>query len=69
MGKPRAKMKTSSAAKKRFKFTKSGKIKMNRAFGKHILTKKSSKRKRSIRKSIIASGANKKNLARLLPYG
>lgn len=45
------KMKTVSSAKKRFKFTGSGKIKRKHAFKSHILTKKSTKRKRDLTKS------------------
>lgn len=44
------KMKTKSSAKKRFKFTGSGKIKRKHAFKSHILTKKSKKRKRNLTK-------------------
>ena len=42
------KMKTNSSAKKRFKFTGSGKIKRKHAFKSHILTKKATKRKRNL---------------------
>lgn len=55
------KMKTNSSAKKRFKFTGSGKIKRKHAFKSHILTKKSTKRKRrltnfgTVHKSDVAS--------------
>jgi large subunit ribosomal protein L35 len=42
------KMKTKSGAKKRFKFTGTGKIKMKHAYKSHILTKKSTKRKRNL---------------------
>lgn len=42
------KMKTNSSAKKRFKLTGSGKIKRKHAFKSHILTKKSTKRKRNL---------------------
>jgi len=42
------KMKTNSSAKKRFSFTGSGKIKRKHAFKSHILTKKSTKRKRAL---------------------
>ena len=44
------KMKSRRGAKKRFKVTASGKIKIRRAFRSHILTKKSTKRKRNLRK-------------------
>jgi large subunit ribosomal protein L35 len=45
------KMKTNSSAKKRFKFTGSGKIKRKHAYKSHILTKKSKKRKRNLTKA------------------
>lgn len=44
------KMKSHSGAKKRFKKTGSGKFKRKKAYRRHILTKKSSKRKRQLRK-------------------
>jgi len=62
------KMKTNRAAAKRFKKTGSGKIKRNKANGAHILTKKSQKRKRNLRKSATVDSANEKNIKRLLPY-
>jgi len=49
------KMKTVSSAKKRFKFTGSGKIKRKHAFKSHILTKKSTKRKRNLTKTGLIS--------------
>lgn len=49
------KMKTVSSAKKRFKFTGSGKIKRKHAYKSHILTKKSKKRKRNLTKSGLIS--------------
>ena len=69
MGKARGKMKSSSSAKKRFRFTKSGKIKRSKAYGSHILTKKSAKRMRRIKKSDLVSSADKRKITRLLPYG
>lgn len=62
------KMKTHRGAAKRFKKTGTGKIKRNKAFTSHILTKKSPKRKRNLRKSTIASKSNSKVLKKLLPY-
>ncbi|MFN0159509.1 MAG: 50S ribosomal protein L35 [Bacteroidota bacterium] len=49
------KMKTRSAAKKRFKLTGSGKVKRSKAFRSHILTSKSRKRKRNLRKGSLVS--------------
>lgn len=62
------KMKTNRGAAKRFKATGSGKIKRNKAFSSHILTKKSTKRKRNFRQSEIVDDTNAKALKRLLPY-
>jgi len=63
------KLKTRKAAAKRFKFTKTGKIKRARAFRRHILSKKSSKRKRKLRKAALVSKTRMKVLRKLMPYG
>ena len=52
------KVKTNSAAKKRFTFTGTGKIKRRHAYKSHILTKKSKKRKRNLGKMSIVDKAN-----------
>ncbi len=62
------KMKTKKAAAKRFKKTGTGKLKRNKAYKSHILTKKSPKRKRNLRKSAITDSANVKNMKKILPY-
>ena len=62
------KLKTKRGAAKRFKKTGSGKIIRSKAFGNHILTKKTTKRKRSIRKSEVINSANVKSIRRLIPY-
>ncbi len=62
------KMKTSRAAAKRFKVTGTGKLKRNKAYKSHILTKKSTKRKRSLRQSAITDATNVKNMKKILPY-
>ncbi len=62
------KMKTSSAAAKRFKVTGTGKLKRNKAYKSHILTKKSTKRKRSLRQAAITDATNVKNMKKILPY-
>ncbi len=62
------KMKTKRGAAKRFKKTGTGKIKRSKAFTSHILTKKSTKRKRNLRKSGIVDSANDKTIRKLLPY-
>ncbi len=64
------KMKTKKAAAKRFSFTGSGKVKYKKQNLRHILTKKSSKRKRHLRHSGILSDDNVKVIRKqLLPYG
>jgi large subunit ribosomal protein L35 len=62
------KMKTKRGAAKRFKLTGTGKIKRNKAFSSHILTKKSTKRKRNLRKSDLVDSANLKSVRKILPY-
>ena len=62
------KMKTSSAAAKRFKVTGTGKLKRNKAYKRHILTKKTTKRKRNLRKPAITDKTNVKNMKKILPY-
>ena len=64
------KMKSKSAAAKRFKLTGNGKVKYKQMNLRHILTKKSPKRKRELRKSgILAEVDSKKVRKQLLPYG
>ena len=60
------KMKTKSGAKKRFRFTASGKIKRKQAFKSHILTKKSIKRKRKLTHSALVHKTNLKKVKRML---
>ncbi|MCB2217965.1 50S ribosomal protein L35 [Desulfofustis glycolicus] len=62
------KMKSNRGAAKRFKLTGSGKIKRNKAFTSHILTKKSTKRKRNLRQSGLVDSANDKAIRKILPY-
>jgi large subunit ribosomal protein L35 len=62
------KIKTNRAAAKRFKKTGTGKLKRAKAYKSHILTKKSTKRKRNLRKSTIADDTNVKNMKKILPY-
>jgi large subunit ribosomal protein L35 len=62
------KMKTNRGAAKRFKLTGSGKIKRNKAYTSHILTKKSTKRKRGLRQSGLVDSANAKAIRKILPY-
>ena len=60
------KMKTKSAAKKRFRLTGTGKIKRKHAYKSHILTKKSIKRKRILRQQTIVEHANLKAVKEML---
>ena len=62
------KLKTSKAAAKRFKKTGSGGLKRMKAYKSHILTKKSTKRKRGLRKGVYASDANAPVIKKLIPY-
>lgn len=62
------KLKTSRAAAKRFKLTGTGKLKRMKAFKSHILTKKSAKRKRNLRKATMTDSTNIKNMKKILPY-
>jgi len=62
------KIKTKRGAAKRFKKTGSGKIIRSKAFGNHILTKKTTKRKRSIRQAGVLNSANVKSVSKLIPY-
>lgn len=62
------KMKTSSSAKKRFSKTSTGRIKICKAFRRHLLTEKSAKRKRNMRRIGYLSGADQRNISKILPY-
>ncbi|MFH1004042.1 MAG: 50S ribosomal protein L35 [Bacteroidota bacterium] len=60
------KMKSNSSAKKRFRFTASGKIKRKHAFKSHILTKKSKKRKRHLTHSTLVNNTNMRRVKNML---
>ena len=62
------KMKTSRAAAKRSKVTGTGKLKRNKAYKRHILTKKTTKTKRNPRKATMTDETNVKNMKKILPY-
>lgn len=62
------KIKTHSSSKKRFKLTGTGKVKRAKAYKSHILTKKTSKRKRNLRKATVASEANAATVRKMIPY-
>ena len=61
-------LKTNRAAAKRFKKTGTGQLKRNKAYKSHILTKKSTKRKRNLRKAAMTDSTNVKNMMKILPY-
>jgi large subunit ribosomal protein L35 len=63
------KMKTRKSAAKRFKMTGTGKFMRNRAGGRHILTKKSRKRKNRLGKAVATSKTDVKRILRSCPYG
>lgn len=62
------KMKTRKGAAKRFRKTGGGKFKRNRAYKSHILTSKSRKRKRTLRRGAVVNKTNESQLRRMLPY-
>lgn len=62
------KLKTKKAAAKRFRKTATGKILRNKACRSHLLTKKASKRKRSLRKKGVVSPTESGKVRRMLPY-
>ncbi len=62
------KMKTNKGAAKRFKKTGSGKIKVHSAYTSHILTSKTTKRKRNLRKSKVLTAGDAKRAQVLIPY-
>ncbi len=60
------KMKSNRGAMKRFKLTATGRVKRKKAFASHILTKKSPKTKRNLRKSTIVTAADTKRVKRMI---
>ena len=62
------KIKTHSGAKKRFKLTKNGQVKRAHAFKSHILNKNTTKRKRNLRKVVVADVTNTATVKKLIPY-
>ena len=62
------KMKTNRGAAKRFKVTGSGKIRRRKAYSSHILTKKSTKRKRGLRLGDEVDASNLKAVRKMIPY-
>ncbi len=62
------KIKTHKGAAKRFGLTKNGKVKRAKAFRSHILNKKTTKRKRHLRKGGYLSAANEATIKSMMPY-
>ncbi|HEY6254011.1 MAG TPA: 50S ribosomal protein L35 [Candidatus Angelobacter sp.] len=62
------KLKTHKGAAKRFKKTATGKIKRSKAFKRHILTSKGTKRKRHLDQDTLVSDADYAKVARMIPY-
>ena len=62
------KLKTNRSAAKRFSRTGSGKVKRNKAYAAHLLSSKTTKRKRNLRKATLVDSANIGGVKRMLPY-
>lgn len=62
------KMRTRRAAAKRFQVTGTGEFKRSKAFKRHILEKKTAKRKRNLRKAGLVSNADFNRVSRMMPY-
>ncbi len=62
------KLKTHSGAAKRFKKTGTGKVKRGHAFARHILTTKTTKKKRHLDRDVIMDKTNVKKIKRMIPY-
>ena len=62
------KQKTHRGAAKRLRLTKGGLVKRNKAYKRHILEKKSQKRKRNMRKAALITAADHERVRRMLPY-
>ena len=62
------KVKTNRSAAKRFKVTGTGKSMRNKAYKRHILTKKTTKNKRNLRKATVIDPTNAANMKKITPY-
>ena len=62
------KIKTHTGAKKRFKLTKTGQVKRAHVYKSHILNKKTTKRKRNLRKTVTADVTNVAKIKKMVPY-
>ena len=63
------KLKTHRGAAKRFRTTATGKIKRGHSYARHILTKKTNKRKRYLDVDVMVAEGDQKRVERMLPYG
>ena len=63
------KLKTHKGAAKRFRLTATGKVKRGHSHARHILTKKTAKRKRALDIDVMVAEADEKLVKRMLPYG
>ena len=62
------KLKSKRGAVKRFKLTGGGKVKRSKAYASHLLSGKTTKRKRKLRKSVVVDKRDSRNVKRLIPY-
>ena len=62
------KLKTNRGAAKRFKITGTGKVKRSKAYASHLLSSKTTKRKRRLRKNVVVNKRDSRNVKRLIPY-
>jgi large subunit ribosomal protein L35 len=62
------KLKTKRGAAKRFKLTGGGKVKRSKAYASHLLSSKTTKRKRKLRKNVVVNERDSRNVKRLIPY-
>jgi large subunit ribosomal protein L35 len=62
------KLKTHTGAKKRFKKTGTGKIMRHKAYARHLLTSKTTSRKRNLGQGVVADETDQAKLRRMLPY-
>jgi large subunit ribosomal protein L35 len=62
------KLKTKRGAAKRFKLTGGGKVKRSKAYASHLLSSKTTKRKRKLRKNVVVDKRDSRNVKRLIPY-
>jgi large subunit ribosomal protein L35 len=62
------KLKTKRGAAKRFKISGGGKVRRSKAYASHLLSSKTTKRKRKLRKNVVVDKRDSRNVKRLIPY-